>query len=221
MLEADVKGQVNRFILLHFHQAVYKDLDEEEARERYIADFTLPKDASQPKKYQNRFDITQIVDPRISLRRQYVLAIGIKKLGLDSAAEKWTTSQIAEWINTDDIKNLTKYPPKRPYLVFTHDGLKYHSYPEEKALALFDDDEVGSPLMEVTALFLNHPEYFIGRGIDAAGSRYRGNRTPDLNTFGGRPGVDARWYDYRGPDWGVLSRGKKVILLGNAVQSAQ
>ena len=188
-LELIIAQQVNRLIQLGFHKELGM------SKEEYRAGFTLPAGASQPESYKGRFDALLVVEPRIVLARQHARA-GIK-----------------EWINTDNIQNLTKFPDT-PYAVWTHDGQKYRPFSVEKAIKRFATDEVGSPQIEVTALYLQHPEYFKNRGVDAAGSRGGGGGVPGLDTFVGGPGVRAPWIDRPGQGWGAGSRGKEIIRLG-------
>lgn len=188
-LEWLVSRQVNRFIELGFHSEVAQT--EEEYR-RYLA---LPEGLTQPEAYKGRFDIPLVVEPRLSLTTTHCIA------------------GITEYIKTGNIENLTPVP-KTPYIAWTHDGTKYQPYSVEKALTLFAEDEVGSPQIEVTSLYLSHPEFFRGRGIDAAGSRHGGSRVPYLYTFHGRPGVRAGRVGNPDSLWGALSRGNEIVVLG-------
>lgn len=213
-LERIVARQVDRYIVLGFYAEVYPGIPEEEAKTKYRADFTLPEDAAQPAEYASRFDVVLAVEPRISLTRKHELAARIKELDLDSVARRWSTSKVKEWINTGNIRDLTDHPTDVPYLIFTHDGQKYRPYSVEKALTLFEADEVGSPQLEVTDFFLQKPSLFVKRGIDAAGSRSEHDVVPCLTAFFDGPKVSADWLDYPGQLWGALSRGKEIIRLG-------
>src|SRR3989344_1198295 len=108
-LERIITGQVNRYINLGFHLEVYPGLSEENAKARYRADFALPEQAVQPAEYVGRFDVVLPVEPRISLTRKHKLVGRMKELGLESVARKWKTSQVAEWINTEAIRDLTPH----------------------------------------------------------------------------------------------------------------
>lgn len=214
-LERIVTEQVKRFIALGFHREVYPDLSKAEAKAKYQADFVLPKQAVQPPEYRGRFDEVLVVEPRISLTRKHKLAGRIKELDLVPVAKKWTTSQVADWINTETIQDLTPHPTDIQYLVFTHDGQRYCPLTVEQAIGQFASDEVGSPQLEMIGLFLQKPIFFDGRGIDAAGSRNKFGSVPYLDTFNGRPEVGAHSAGNQNQDWGALSRGKEIILLGS------
>ena len=214
-LEKVVPGQVERYIALGFHSEVYPKLEEDEAKARYRADFTLPKDAAQKPEYVGHLDVVSVHDPRIPLTRKHELAARIKELDLDEVARRWTTTRVDEWIDISNIEDLTTYPTDIPYLVFTHDGQKYRKISVTQAKKQFKDFEVGSPQGEVTDLFLQEPAFFVDIGIYGGGSRLRYGYIPFLDTFYGRPSVHA--YSPGKPDayWGVLSRGKIYIPLGS------
>lgn len=191
-LESIVARQVSRYIQLGFHTQLGESEDE------YRAEFALPKDIKQPESYKGRFDVLLVVDPRIHTVIQNRIA-HISQFG----------------INIDEIINLTEFPSNVPYAVWTHNGKKYSYYSVEKVLKLLADDELGSPVLEVTALYLQHSEYFKGvgvRGVYAAGSRYERNRIPALLKVGN---------DKTYPYWSTAlhqshagSRGKEIIRLG-------
>lgn len=214
-LERVVVGQVERYIALGFYAEVYPGIEEEEAKAKYRADFTLPENAAQPVKYSGRFDVVLAVEPRISLTRKHELAARIKELGLDTVARRWTTSRVREWINTGNIEDLTDHPTNVPYLVFTYNGKKHRLNTVTRAEDLFAGDEVRSPQLEVTDLFLQIPRFFVSQeGLYAAGSRYGRVLVPRLGTLFDEPEVQADSSDYRPRGWGVASRGKDVIRLG-------
>lgn len=185
-----VAACVDRFIELGFHEEMGQTQDE------YRAKFILSEGAKQPESYRGRFDVAVVVEPRIRLARLHERA-GIR-----------------DYINTDNVTDITEYPKDCPYIIFTHDGQRYRPYSVEKALTLFEDDEVGTPQVEVTGFYLKHPEYLIRRGVDAAGSRYEGDDVPFFDLFYGRPKVIARRIDHVDYSWGPLSRGKEIIRLG-------
>lgn len=188
-LEQVVSRQVDRYVGLKFHEEL--GMSESEYRQS----LSLPEGVMQPETYRGRFDVLLVVEPRISLARQHRLA------------------KIAEYIATDKIVNLTEIPNK-PYAVWTHDGQIYRPITVEQARNQFKDDEVGSPQLEVTDFYLQHPEYFKGRGIDAAGSQYEGGYAPYLAAFHGGPRVVAYGVGSQPQLWGALSRGKEIIKLG-------
>jgi hypothetical protein len=220
-IEVIVANQVNRYLELGFHKEVYPELDEDKAKDRYKRDFIFPDGASQPQEYAGRFDIVVVVEPRIQLSKLHLLAKGFKEKDLDTAVSELDSSQVAEWIDTENnIQNLTEYPRSNPYLVFVSDPERYRGRSVEEALAQFNPDEVGCVSLEVTSLYLQHLKYFIGRGISAAGTR---------NTSGTHPGSGAPYIgvaSFRRPYVGmestanryanmsVLSRGEKFIRLG-------
>jgi len=195
-MELVVSKHVERYIGLGFYREVYPNLDDEEATARYREDFALPvSGVEQPEAHRGRFDVYLVVDPRINLPRQHKRA------------------KIAEYIDTGKITNLTQFP-RRPYVVFTHDANRYRPHTVDQAIAKFAGDEVGSPQVEVTALYLNYPQFFRDHGVDAAGSRYKSDYVPCLYTFHGRPEVGAYWSGDVSRYWGALSRGKEIIELG-------
>lgn len=213
-LEKIVAGQVGKHIALGFHTEVYPQLSAEGAEEQYRKDFILPEGAAQPAEYVGRFDVALVVEPRISLTRKHELAKRIMELDLDSVARGWATSQVREWVNTGNIQDLTEHPTDKPYLVFTHDGQRYRPFTVKQAIQRFADDEVGNPQVEITDLFLKHPEYFVDHGIYAAGSHYGGGLVPCLGAFSDEPGVSADLFGSPFQSWGAGSRGKEYIILG-------
>lgn len=195
-LEAVVATCAFRYIGFGFHTVVYPDLSEEEATEKYLGDFTVPKDARMPKEYKGRFDVINAVDPRVPPK------------------EKDKRGKINEWINTGNIEDQT-FIPEKPYIVFTHDGKLYLPDSVTQAEAKFAEDEVGEPLTETIDLFFNHPEFFKTRGRDSAGSRTGNGSVPFLNTFRGGPAVFAISPGSPVRDFGAGSRGKVIIELGS------
>ena len=182
-LKAEWERQVKRLLGLGFHE----ELGMTEAAYRN----SIPEFLPQPEEYKGRFDIPLIVETRIPLKRQHQLA------------------GIPEYIDTDNIENLTPVPDK-PYTIWTHDANRYRRLSVERATVQFSEDEVGSPQFEVTALYLHKP--FNNRGVDAAGSRFESGDAPYLNVFRGEPGVYSDWIDDPGGDWGALSRGSQINL---------
>lgn len=195
-LEAVVATCAFRYIGLGFHTFIYPDVSEEEATEKYLGDFAVPKDARMPKEYKGRFDVINAVDPRVPPK------------------EKDKRGKINEWINTGNIEDQT-FIPEKPYIVFTHDGTLYLPYTVNQAIGRFAEDEVGEPLTETIDLYLNHPEFFRTRGRDAAGSRTVYGDVPCLSVFNGYPRVDAESPGNPRQDFGAGSRGKKIIVLGS------
>lgn len=197
-LEAIVTAQVDRLIELGFHAEVYPDLPNEEAKAKYRADFAIPQGGiTQPEAYKGRFDVLLVIDPRVLLTRQYALS----------------RPEIIEYIDAGKITDETPVPGK-PYAIWTHDAQRYRPYSVDKAKEQFADDEVGGLQVEVTSLYLHHPEFFRDHGVDAAGSHYGSGGVPYLDTFFGRPRVSADSSAGRDRHWGALSRGKEIIDLG-------
>jgi hypothetical protein len=101
-----------------------------------------------------------------------------------------------------------------PYTAWTHDALRYRGYSVKEAQKKFADDEVGSPQIEVTALYLQYPDIFKYQGVNAAGSRYgsryQGPGVPSLDWLQACPEVSAIWIDGRYQRWGSLSRGEQI-----------
>lgn len=197
--EVILAGQVDRLVDLGFWAEVYPNLPEDEAKTKYRADFTLPESgAVQPEAYKGRFDVLLVIDPRVELIRQHARS----------------KPKINEYIDTGKITNETPVGNK-PYIAWTHDANRYRQYSVDQAIAQFSDDEVGSPQVEVTSLYLHHPEFFKDHGVNASGSRSEYGFVPCLYAFGGGPEVDADSSGGRGQDWGALSRGNKIIVLGS------
>jgi hypothetical protein len=188
-LRGAVARQVSRYIELGFHRELGMNKAE------YRARFELPQGVNQLEVDAGRFDIPLVVDPEVGLSRQAVLG-GIRV---------WRNFDI-RW-----VEDLTEVP-REPYLGFTHDGQRYRPYPIKRAMELFEADEVGSPLAEVIALCVQHPECFEGGlGVYAAGSLYPGDFVPRLS----QGSIDAGWIgDEMSGKWGALSRGREIIRLG-------
>jgi hypothetical protein len=154
---------------------------------------TLPKFEPQPEEYKGRFDIPVLVDPRVDLLDQH------KSVNLKGV------------INRVDLENLVEVPDK-PYVMWTHDGRRNRQKSVVEAQAGFADDEVGSTQLEVTALFLQHPDVFEGHALYAPNSRSE-RHVPYLHRIIeghkarlGRGGKDDRPHAL----WGTLSRGEKI-----------
>ncbi|OGH39068.1 MAG: hypothetical protein A3B44_03145 [Candidatus Levybacteria bacterium RIFCSPLOWO2_01_FULL_38_21] len=183
------KRKIDNFIDLGFHS----ELGQSEIE--YRRSLALPEGVVQPEAYKGRFDLLIPVEGRIPLKRQYELA-GIR-----------------EWIDTGKITNITPILDG-PFAIWTHDARRYRPYSVEQAIKQFKDDEVGSPQIEVIALYLQYPEFFRDQGVAAAGSRDECDRAPELYMFAGEPEANASWIGHRDQRWGALSRGKEIINLG-------
>jgi len=201
-LEAAVRKQVNQYIALGFHKEVYPNIEEVEAIARYRANFTLPEGASQPEDYKGRFDVPLVVEPRLALSLQHANS----------------KPPIQERCKTDNIQNLTEFP-NTPYLVWTHNGQRYSKLSTEQTIHSLAGDEVGSPQIEVTALYLQHPEYFEGKGykgaaVIAIGSRCDVVWATLIDAYKGQPNVSSCWLGPMVTDPCKGSRGKEIIMLG-------
>lgn len=209
-LEQEVARQRDRYIELGFHKEVYPDTDEADAKERYRADFTLPDGTEQPKGYKGRFDVSLVIEPRINLPMQH----------------RRQNPPILEKIGTADILNLIDIP-RTPYLVWTHDGQRYNKFSVQQTMASFADDEVGSPQIEVTALYLQYPEYFKDEGYKDAAVIATGSRDGStwgserklvwatlIDAYKGQPTVGSCWLGPMVIDAGKASRGKEITELG-------
>ncbi len=152
----------------------------------------FPQFLPQPEEYKARFDIPLVVETRIPLLRQHKLA------------------GINEFIDIDYVTNLTSVPsrhliPSGPMMLAPLPQCKRTA----SARALCPpDDEVGSPLVEVTALYLQRPDIFKDHGVDAPGSRLPW--IPSLRILNGKSWVDNRWPEDQNESWGALSRGKQI-----------
>ncbi len=191
-----VARHVDRFIELGFH----RELGQTE--EEYRDTFRPPHPFAQPERYRGKFDILITVDPRVPLDRQLRLA------------------RVATDINLRFLRN--GWTPGRPYAIWTHDGTLRD--PENIKQVFYQVDETPCPLVELLALYLQHPQLVIKGekfGIDAYGSRYEHNGVifyvtgaPTMFEDYGRPTVDVIGRE-RSPDqWGALSRGLNVVILG-------
>lgn len=182
-LDAILELQIQRLIELKFHEAL--GMTEEEYRSG------IPSILPQPETYIGRFDIPLVVEPRIDFTKQHQAA------------------GVTNHIRIEKFNNVTEVP-STPYTLWTHDANRYRLLSVKQTRSIFLPDEVGSPMVEVIALYLQYPEIFEDHGVNAAGSRYGDDYVPDLSTFDGGPKVDAHWIDDRYSSWGVLSRGNEI-----------
>ncbi len=201
-LGISIAEQVKRLAGFGLHRVAYpyESITDEEAKRRYSEDFVLPEGAKQPENYRNRFDTPVVVDPRVDSRTLLALLPRVK---------------IEAPIDISKIANL-RGVSGRNYLIWTNNGRMRHYFSVGEATGRFSKDQIGSTLSEVIAIFLQHPEYFEGRGIIAAGSRYEdGNRnilTPFVSNLNDSVNIGAiAEYDPIRPGWGVSSRGKEII----------
>jgi len=145
--------------------------------------------------YKDYFNIQILVDPRLSLEEQ------LKLRGIESH------------ISLGSVINLTEIP-EEPYKVFARilraDATHPSGYSVEEALQEFAKDEVGSPLIEVVALWLLYPELFLNLGVLAPGSIYDEQFVPSVDIFSGKPEIHAYRIDFKNRNWGVLSRRKRI-----------
>lgn len=191
-LEAIAKAQTDRLIELGFHREVYPHLSPEEAEAFYRNDLAVPEFTNQPKEYEGRLDMVLVVDPRIQLPRQHRLA------------------QVGGY-TTSEVQNYVSYP-NHPYIAFIHDRqIAPYGY----------KDEAKSPQVEVTSLYLQHPELFRYKGFCAPGSRlapygWESFHSPAIILDRGRPEVIGFVPDnlFAQHVSSPLLRGKKVLPLG-------
>lgn len=187
-LQAIWEKQVSRLISLGFNREVGK------------SEFTyrrmMPQFAPQPQAYIGRFDIPLLVDPRISLKQLHKLA------GIHSMSHE---EQIVDVVKVPDV----------PYAVWTHDGNRYRMHSVKEAISHFQPDELPSPLVEVIALYLQHPEFFQDHGIDATGSVFGMESVPCIDTFLGSPELNIGAIDHPDNRWGALSRGSSIQIQTN------
>lgn len=216
-LRESVSRGAIKFISLGFHNELYSNLDDAEASQRYLADFTLAHNADIPTEYTVRFGLAVVVDPRIELSTQ------LSKVRVEHLSYLKNFSVFR-------VQNPSYFPKRRPYVIFTHDGRKYTDYSIDEARMMFADDETGLTPLELTAVYLQHPEFFHNQpcGLGAAGYElpHRNDITyislarfynPVGEEIGGIP-VFGRWtegYD-NPPSPVVLSRGRKALLLGRS-----
>lgn len=188
-LEALRTKQSNRLIELGFHKAL--GLSEEEYRN------SLPTFEPQPKEYKGVFDLQVLVDPRVGRKEQHKMV------------------NVKEFAAAEDFVDLTPTPDV-PYVIWTHDAGRYRKQNVKQALERFAENEVASTQIEVTALFLQHPEAFEGHAVYAAGSRsdrfvpyLHGSMDP--SQYYKRPRLGrGETTDREHSLWGTLSRGEKI-----------
>ena len=196
-LDKVIDKQVSRYIDLGFHREVYPNLKDEEAKTKYLNNFTLPQVASQPAEYVGYFDIALVAEPRVSLSRKFELA-GITK-----------------WINISKIVDLTEHPEDIPYLVFTHTGKLYRPYyPSVLNLTFPKNFEVGSPLLEVTDQFIQDFSLWDGKALDAVGSWLPYNLVPHISSLTDKLHVGQENPTNRYMNWFTSTRGEHLIRLG-------
>ena len=206
-LGISIAEQVKRLAGFGLHRVAYpyESITDEEAKRRYSEDFVLPEGAKQPENYRNRFDTPVVVDPRVDSRTLLALLPRVK---------------IEAPIDISKIANL-RGVSGRNYLIWTNNGRMRHYFSVGEATGRFSKDEIGNTLSEVIAIFLQHPEYFEGSGIIAAGSRYEDTLTPFISKLNGSVNIGViSKRDQIPPGWGVSSRGKEIIkfksVSGNA-----
>ncbi len=180
--------QVNRLISLGFNREIGKS----EGTYRRL----LPLFTHQPEAYKGRFEIPLLVDPRISLKKQHKLA------GISSTIHE---EKIVDTIKIPDV----------PYAIWTHDANRYRQFSVKDAIGKFQADEMSCPQMEVTALYIQYPEFFKDHGVDATGSLYGADGVPCINTFFGKPEMSHGSLDHPDSRWGPLSRGRKIQFAAN------
>jgi hypothetical protein len=180
--------QVNKLISLGFNDEIHKS----EGTYRRL----MPKFAPQPPEYAGRFDIPLLVESRIPLKIQHKLA------------------KITSAINEQHIVDTTKVPGE-PYSIWTHNGERYRQLSIIAAVSKFLPDEIASPQIEVTSLYIHYPELFREHGIDASGSVYGSDSVPCIDTFLGTPGLNHGPLDHPDSRWGPLSRGRSIQFSTN------
>lgn len=214
--------QIDTYIHLGFHTVL--GLSEEE----YRASF--PNLFPQPQEYKGFFDIPIWVDPRIPLETIYN-RVGIQDWinydpqmyveNPEPGNQFMTPNRPIKIINTTDV-------PDTPYAAWSSDGRRFESQSVPSARRQFRNDEVGSPLVEVVALYLQYSGGFLQRGIDAPGSQTSMGQTPGLHTLHhGIPRVNSygvheysdgnrnTYGDYKASallSWSVMTRGKKIAV---------
>lgn len=183
-LEEERSEQINQLIQRGFHTTL--GLSKEEYAQ------SIPSFLPQLESYKDRFDIPLVVETRIPLSMQTKLA------------------RIDEWIDPDRVKNLT-HVPKGPYTIWTHEGSRHIGMHKKQAEGQFEHDEVGSPLVEVIALYIHYPDLFKAQGLDAPQSQGDLLTTPSIHTFHhGVPRVNSYGIHDKPERFGVLSRGSVI-----------
>lgn len=184
----EIDRQVDTFIKLGFHQALKQT--EEDYRQAFKSS---AKD--QPEIYRGKFDRLVVFDPRVQLG------------WLNKAAG------IYEWFPVEDFKD-PGVNPKTPYAFWTNGLSKYLDYTAEDGVANFSDFEAGATLGEVVFMYLANRNFIFEYGAIAPESHFGQFHaafspfgTKKLELFPLRP-------EYRHPRFGVISRGREVILLG-------
>lgn len=185
-LQKEWERQVQKLISLDFHRHIGKS--------EFTYRKTLPPFFAQPATFTGRFDIPLLVDPRMSLKKLH------KMLNIHPS--------IDEDLIVDTIK-----PLEEPYTMWTHDANRYRQFSVKEAVKNFQPDEMVALQLEVTTLYLHHPEIFQDHGVDASGSLYGTAGVTCLDIFTGRPTLNIGALDHPDSRWGALSRSKATQFL--------
>jgi hypothetical protein len=177
------RRQIDRLLGLGFHTR--RGLSPQAYADRF------PEVAVQPPGFVGRFDMLVVVeaDPRVGLRCQHD-AVGV-----------------IEHVDSDRLTT-AGFQPQVPYCVWVQDGSRYADRSIADAKASFADDEVPCSQLEVSSLFIHHPELFRGRGIDSGSTVYQGEYFSTLLWVSDSPELASHHANDFTPGLSVLSRGR-------------
>jgi hypothetical protein len=175
--------QVDRLIDLGFNRQI--GLSPSAYRQRFPE--ILPK----PTTYDQRFDVFLVVeaDPSLSLKFQHQ-AVGI-----------------VEFVDSDKLTTVG-FRSRTPYYIWTHEGKKYKTKSIGSAIEAFPEDERPCSQLEVTSLFVHHPEHFKGCGIDSGRTYHKDNYYSTLIWVEDHPDLALHHLNDFTPGLSLLSRGK-------------
>lgn len=151
----------------------------------------------QPESYQGRYDIPIVVNPRIPLTVLF-RALGVREL-----------------ISSENFINTPPPVSNIPYLIWIAQESRHseQSVEDVKAKLQSDETEVSVNLIELAAVYLGHPEFFIRRALIAGESSY-GEYNPYISTFAKQPELFVVRPNFRLARYEVLTRGRIVRELG-------
>lgn len=156
--------QKDHLVELGFHKVL--GMTEQDYRD------SLPNFQSQPIDFKHRFDIPILVDPRISLRRQFKLL----KIG------GYYATRSINPVNIENIEGLET--PETPYQIWTNEGTRFKEISEMGARKNFATDERGLTIIEGLGLIRERPFILQEHPIDLASSERVGGSGTDRVRYG-------------------------------------
>lgn len=143
-LAAEYERQSRRYIELGFHTEL--GLSEKD----YLA--SLPKLEPQPENFCGRFDISVLVDPRVSIERQCELA------GINCSDYKQSLAKGSMFIYDWPEDPQAYRTPAGPYLTWVHDGTRNLDKNAKSVRLNLAGDERGGTIFDGIALYIAHPQ---------------------------------------------------------------